>query len=177
MTLYDRIHVIDFYPHIGLPKLPPNVRLDLGNASLNPLDAKTQITGEVQVKTSTGEMITVDVQQLTTALSKEIQALRDELYHLKNDREAELKSNLLTYIQALPEKELVKLTEDMSEEVLQTIQLVVATVMQKLGIDPVGPEMIIQQNIAQLAQLCMWQLITGYKLRELEALDKGVPIA
>eukprot|EP01040_Poterioochromonas_malhamensis_P009576 gene9575-10396_t len=161
----------------GLPKLPPNVRLDLGNASLNPLDAKTEITGEVQVKTSTGEMITVDVQQLTTALSKEIQALRDELYHLKNDREAELKSNLLTYIQALPEKELVKLTEDMSEEVLQTIQLVVATVMQKLGIDPVGPEMIIQQNIAQLAQLCMWQLITGYKLRELEALDKGVPIA
>ena len=25
----------------------------------------------------------------------------------------------------------------------------------------------------QLAQLCMWQMVVGYKLRELEALEKG----
>jgi len=28
-------------------------------------------------------------------------------------------------------------------------------------------------HIGQLAQLCMWQMVVGYKLRELEALEKG----
>ena len=152
--------------------------MKIGNYSITPgrNQPNIDITGEVQVKTSNGEVLIVDVQQLTTSLSQEIQMLRKELAMLKTERERELKSNLLTYVQALPEKELIKLTEDMSEEVLQTIQLVIATVMQKLGVDPTGPEMILQQNMGQLAQLCMWQLITGYKLRELEALDRGVPI-
>ena len=37
-------------------------------------------------------------------LSKEIEALRSELVLLRDSREQELSSNLLTYIQALPEK-------------------------------------------------------------------------
>ncbi|RYY75223.1 DUF760 domain-containing protein [archaeon] len=43
-----------------------------------------------------------------------------------------------------------------------------------LGIDIKGPEVPIQQSVQQLAQLCIWQMVVGYQLRELEALDKGV---
>ena len=37
-------------------------------------------------------------------------------------------------------------------------------------------EVVIQQSIHALAQLCMWQMVIGYKLREFEALEKGVSL-
>jgi hypothetical protein len=120
--------------------------------------------------------VSLNVQDLTNALSKEVQALRSELALIKSQRENELKSNMLTYIQALPEKELIRLTSDISDDVVQAIQLLVDTMMERLGIDNTGPEMVLQQSVGHLAQLCMWQMVVGYKLRELEALDKGASL-
>ena len=93
---------------------------------------------------------------------------------LRYQKELELRSNLLTYIQALPEPDLAKLTSDMSQEVMDSIQLLVDSLMGKLGLDANSQEVLIQQPMGALAQLCMWQLVVGYKLREFEALDKGV---
>lgn len=117
---------------------------------------------------------TLDVEALTSALSQEIAALRSELMVLRTERENELRANLLTYIQALPEAELMRLTSDMSEEVVQAIELLVDALMDRVGI-PSGreKEVVVQQSVGQLAQLCMWQMVCGYKLRELEALEKG----
>jgi hypothetical protein len=46
--------------------------------------------------------------------------------------------------------------------------------MERLGVDMTGPEVLIQQQVGALAQLCMWQIVVGYKLREMEAFEKGV---
>eukprot|EP01035_Chromulina_nebulosa_P025056 gene25056-32668_t len=158
----------------GLPKLPSATVISQGNISFNPLQSK--ISGEIEVMTSTGEKVSLNVEDLTSALSKEVEDLRSELALIRNQRENELKSNMLTYIQALPEKDLVRLTSDMSEDVVQAIQLLVDTVMERLGIDVSGPEVVLQQSVGHLAQLCMWQMVVGYKLREIEALEKGASL-
>lgn len=163
---------------LGLPKLPPQASFNQGNLTWN-ADVMTLSKGadnEVSVRTSSGEIVQVDIQELTGALSSEIQALRQELLFIKNERENELKTNLLTYIQALPDRELNRLTSDMSEEVVQAIRLLVNAVMHKLGLDNNGAEVVVQQGFSQLAQLCMWQMVVGYNLREMEALDKGVTL-
>jgi hypothetical protein len=177
----------------GLPKLPPSTTqiqttdgikitlpssLDALSSSSSSVSSANNIQweGKVTMNTSTGETVSIDIQELTQALSNEVNELRKELLFMKNEREQELKANLLTYIQALPEKELTRLTSDMSQDVIQAIQLFINNVMEKLGLQSTTPEVMIQQNVAQLAQLCMWQMIVGYRLREFEALDKGLSL-
>ena len=93
---------------------------------------------------------------------------------LRQEKQEELRGNILTYIQALPEKDLASLTSDMSDEAMEAIQLLVDSLMNRLELDISSQDVVIQQPIAALAQLCMWQLVVGYKLRELEALERGV---
>ena len=159
-----------------MPKLPPPAAITTQEGKVNPIGSGTKISGEVTLQTTQGEIVKVDVQDLTKALNNEVNALRKELALLKSQRESELKSNLLTYIQALPEKELQTLTSDMSPEILQAIQMLVNAMMEKVGIDTTAGELVVQQSMGQLAQLCIWQMVVGYKLRELEAMDKGVPM-
>lgn len=157
----------------GLPRLPAPASLNKGNITVNQLD-NIYNDANIQLRASTGEQVSVAVSELTGALSKEVQELRQELALIRGEREAELRSNLLTYIQALPENELGKLTSDMSQDIVDSIQMLVDALMEKLGIDTSGPEVVVQQSIGPLAQLCMWQMVVGYKLRELEVLDKGM---
>lgn len=163
----------------GLPRLPsPTIQLPTtANATLAlPLDTGTKIVGEATVRSPTGQDTTVDVEALTTALSKEIADLRQELTLVRNEREAELRANLLTYIQALPQPELMRLTADMSEEVVQAMEMLVDALMSRLGVPDRQSEVILQQSVGHLAQICMWQIVVGYKLRELEALERGVAL-
>ena len=161
----------------GLPKLPPSAKINDGNTTISLSDAKVE--GKVTIQNSQGEKIEMEAAELTASLSKEVDDLRKEMALIRSDRETELRSNLLTYIQALPERDLARLTSDMSEEVMESIQLLVDALMEKLGVEssgPMGEEIVIQQSVSVLAQLCMWQICVGYKLRELEALEKGVAL-
>jgi hypothetical protein len=185
--------VVAMIIYLGLPKLPPPASLSTNDQS-SPIPIildQAQLSGTVRLtlpsstsstttNTNGGSSTTtieVSVDALTTALTNEIRALRSELLSLRTQRESELKTNLLTYIQALPEKELERLTTNMSEDIIQSIELLVNSIMLKLGIDSTtGVEVVVQQSIVQLAQLCMWQMVVGYKLRELEALDKGATL-
>ena len=158
----------------GLPRLPAPVLIKKGNVTISPEKDVIQGFNEVKVRTSSGDIISVDVKELTGAMVKELDELRAELSLVRVERETELRSNMLTYIQALPDNELSRLTSDMSREVVEAIQLLVDTLMGKLGIDATGgPETVVQQSVGALAQLCMWQMVLGYKLRELEVLDNG----
>jgi predicted RecB family endonuclease len=132
-----------------------------------------QLSGEATVRSATGDCTTISVEELTAALSKEINELRSELVQVHNQRESELKANLLTYIESLPETELTKLTADVGEEIVLTIKMLVDALMEQLGVPSKDGEVVLQQSVAQVAQLCMWQLVVGYKLRELEAVEKG----
>lgn len=146
------------------------------NICVDLLSNQTTASGEVVLTSkATGEIVTIDGQELTNMLSKEWLDLRNELVNIRTSRESELKNNLLSYIQALPEKELLLLSSDISEEVLQAIRLLVDAVMDKIKMNDDSRDTI-QQSLGQLAQLCMCQLISGYKLRELEALEDGANI-
>lgn len=169
----------------GLPKLPSTIG-NLGNLTFTDaanVDSSSVRGQAATVQTKEGKYVEVDVEELTRALSEEVLELREELEGIRDAREAELRSNLLTYIQALPENEILRLTSSMSDDVVQAIQMMVKTVMEKIGVsgtdEPMGEQMqekVIQQSMSQLAQLCMWQMVAGYKLREYEALETGISL-
>ena len=167
----------------GLPRLPPPAAIPLnqGNMTIGLARlSETEVSGTATIRDAlTGLDLQVDVSELTGSLSKEIEALRNELAVIRDNRETELRTNLLTYIQALPERELSRLTSDMSDDVMESINMLVQALMERLGISNAsagGPEVVIQQSMAAMAQLCMWQLIVGYKLRELEAMDRPMSL-
>jgi len=178
----------------GYPKLPTVAKVRSGNITMaltssqesNALSYSTSLPpsggvgsdvrfdGSITVQGPRGENIQVPAKEITDALLKEVEELRNELLLVRQAREVELRGNMLTYIQALPESDLSKLTSDMSQEVMDSIQLLVDALMSRLGINSRAPEMLLQQPMGALAQLCMWQLVVGYKLRELEALERGI---
>jgi hypothetical protein len=163
----------------GLPRLPESTMLTQGNFSAAARevgsDGKLTVSGEVTVTDkSTGEQATFDANELTSSLSKEVDALRSELALIRGEREKELQSNLLTYVQALPENELVKLSSGMGDDVMEAFGMLVDALFDKLSISREGPEVAVQQSMGAMAQLCMWQLTVGYRLRELESFDTGV---
>ena len=84
----------------GLPKLPEKSVINKGNTTFQSSDI-ISITGEVVITNSVGEKINLDVNELTDSLGEEVKALRNELANIRDERENELKSNLLTYIQVV----------------------------------------------------------------------------
>ena len=52
----------------------------------------TQASSEVMVRTSTGSMVAVNVDELSSALGKEVTTLRSELFLIRNEREQELRT-------------------------------------------------------------------------------------
>ena len=86
----------------GLPRLPAPAAVNQGNITFNPSRQAGEVigmSGEVQVRTITGDVVTVDVNELTVALSQEVESLRSTLALIRDERESELRANLLTYIQ------------------------------------------------------------------------------
>lgn len=172
-------------PLRGLPSLPPSPSL------LEDIDPdKSQVILKHQV---TGETSQVSIRALMDSLTQEITALRSELSSIRSSRAAELQSNLMTYIRSLPAEELARLTDSISDDLLKTFRLLATTVVaqqqQQQGKsamaremtfegeregDGDGENMVLFQNSQLLRQLCMWQLVVGYKLREVEALEQQI---
>jgi hypothetical protein len=150
----------------GYPRLPAQSIIN---------DQEDDIPQEVMVYTTSGQLVAVKNTELNQELSQEIIELRTELALLRNEKEQELQSNLLTYIQALPEEELTKISS-INPQMRDAIGMLVESLLEKLGVAAGGPEMVIQQQVGAMAQLCKYQMVMGYKLRELEALDQGVDV-
>jgi len=141
----------------GLPRLPPSAQikgvgeaggagaegtnLNLMGGMVNALAEGNKYTGNVTLtNVQSGYRQEMNVGELTEALKGEIEALRQELTLIRSEREVQLRDNLLTYIQALPEKELARLTSDMSSDVMETVEMLVSALMEKLGLAPGAPE-------------------------------------
>lgn len=162
----------------GLPKVPNhNEQLRAINMSRNiALNEIKDVKGEIVVQTIAGGYFPVDAAELVHSLKDQITILRDELLSIKAHREEELSVNFLTYIQSLPEQDIIKLTSDMSRDVLEAIHLLVKTITDRIGEGAPTPEVPMQQNAGYLAQLCIWHMVMGYRLREMEVLDLGISL-
>lgn len=114
----------------------------------------------------------------------------DEEFNQTNE---EIQKDLLTYIRTLPKQELSSLTSSMSEDVLIAMKGLVNVVMNGIvgevdemdadadednddvsatGRTRIGPDTVTEQSGEAMAQLCMWQLVVGYNLREMEVREE-----
>jgi len=142
---------------------------------------------ESSVTTPLGGMeVEVDAEAYMAELRGQVSRLRDELDATKQAKEEEIRKDLLAYIRTLPQQELRELTGTMSPEVLEAMKGLVTAVLAGIGGnaedaeneleeltgEKIGPNTVTEQSGEALAQLCMWQLVVGFNLRELEVREE-----
>lgn len=137
-----------------------------------------EVRGKLKVnyeKSSTLTEMEVDASAFTSELRTEVQRLKQELKSIRTTKEDSITKDLLTYIRTLPPQELSKLTNTMSDDVLEAMKGLVNAVMIGVESDDgesVDPSTVMEQSSEAMAQLCMWQLVVGYNLRELEVREE-----
>lgn len=115
------------------------------------------------------EEVEVDAESYVSELSKEVQALKRQLANLQQEKEQETAKDLLSYVQSMEASEMQSLTDSVSPQVLDAMKQLVDTVIKGMGSDAGKMDEMTQVPASTLAQLCMWQLVVGYNLREMEA--------
>lgn len=157
----------DLYPVDG--KIKGKLKLKYGNGQTG-----GSATGEAkasQNSTSTLEM-EVDAAAYMSELRTEVKQLRDDLTKTQQSKEEAIRKDLLLYIRTLPEQELRSLTNTMSQDVLVCMKGLVNAVMSGIGDGQITADTVTEQSGEAMAQLCMWQLVVGYNLRELEVREE-----
>lgn len=142
--------------------------LDYGSESSSRLPS---VSGKIMVKLSNATETEVDASAYMAELRKEVSALRYELARTR-DREAESAAQggeLLAYMQGLGRENVAALTSSISQEVLDAMRTLIENILADAG---VGGESFMETSGLKLRELLVWQLITGYKLRELEAKEE-----
>ena len=137
-----------------------------------------------------GMEVEVDAEAYMAELRGQVSRLREELDVTKQAREEEIRKDLLSYIRTLPKEELRELTGTMSPEILEAMKGLVTAVLAGIGGgadddgneleelageddgNKIGPNTVTEQSGEALAQLCMWQLVVGFNLRELEVREE-----
>jgi len=125
-----------------------------------------------------GMEVEVDAAAYLSELRSQVANLRSDLAMTRETRDSAVQRDLLAYIRTLPPTEMSSLTGSMSAGILEGMEELVAVVMRDMGGDGnkdgivIGPDTMTEQSVEALAQLCMWQLVTGYNLRELEVREE-----
>eukprot|EP00953_Heterococcus_sp_UTEX-ZZ885_P017064 9569-Heterococcus_DN1.PRE.2 len=88
----------------------------------------------------------------------QVHALQTQLATAQSKQQEAESKDLLMYIRSMPESQLRSLSEGISEEVLESMKMLVETVMRSMGGATIGRQTITQQSGQGMAQLCMWQL-------------------
>uniref|UniRef100_A0A7S2XZ97 Uncharacterized protein n=1 Tax=Fibrocapsa japonica TaxID=94617 RepID=A0A7S2XZ97_9STRA len=134
--------------------------------------ALPQIQGTIKLITENGQEIEVDANAYMGELRQEVETLRAELAKIEEAKELETEENLLNYVKNMPEEQMQQLTSNMSPEVLDAMSQLVEIVSNTMGTSMVGANTLTHQTGSAMAQLCLWQLVIGYNLREVEAREE-----
>ena len=153
-----------------VPALPPGQFDDIAEdvatgASLPPVE------GQVTVKLGESE-VSIDADAYMSELRDEVATLRRELEEVENERRLASQKDLLAYIRSLPEQQMASMTSEITDDVLDGMKKLVYSIMKGMGTSNVEANTLLQQSGSAMAQLCMWQLVIGYNLRELEVRDQ-----
>lgn len=129
--------------------------------------------GDEVPPTSPEMQVEVDAAAYMSELRAEVAKLKEELSESRAAKEEAIRKDLLLYIKTLPEQQLKSLTGTMSDDVLMAMKGLVNVVMSGIGDgDEIGPQTVTEQSGEAMAQLCMWQLVVGYNMRELEVREE-----
>lgn len=130
------------------------------------------VSGTVTVKIADGfPAAEVDAAAYMSELRSEVEGLRAELAKVKgaDGPDAEGEAALIQYIQNLDRKDQQELTQDVSPDVLEAMSQLVATILIDFNLER-------EQELAapsdKVRELLITQLVTGYKLRELEVKEE-----
>ncbi|KAJ8598964.1 hypothetical protein CTAYLR_010795 [Chrysophaeum taylorii] len=105
-------------------------------------------------------------------LRNEVTELRRELALIDTEKTATARRDLLTYMRNMSQEQLGELTNDVTPDVLDGMKKLVYSITRGMGAATVEPGVVLRQSGQAMAQLCMWQLVMGYNLRELEVRDQ-----
>jgi len=119
-----------------------------------------------------GMEIEVEAEAYMSELRSEVEKLRGELMKTREAKEEAVQKDMLAYIRSLPEQQMRELTGTITPDVLDAMKQLVDTVLGGIGEGEIGPATITEQSGSAMAQLCMWQLVVGYNLRELEVREE-----
>ena len=119
-----------------------------------------------------GFEVEVDADAYMSEIREEVLRLREELSRVAEAKEESIRQDLLAYIRTLPNQQLQSLTNTISEDVMTAMRGLVNVVMQGIGDGKIQPDTVTEQSSEAMAQLCMWQLVIGYNLRELEVREE-----
>ena len=149
--------------------LVDSIDKSLGPAEGAEAVALPPISGKVSVKIAEGMNAEVDAAAYMSELRAEVEGLRAELVKARDDSSGQDgEAGLIQYIQSLGREDQQELTQDVSPEVLEAMSQLVASILIDLNIDR-------EQEMAapsdKVRELLIWQLVSGYKLRELEVMD------
>lgn len=127
------------------------------------------VRGKIKLRMDSGEEIFVDAERYVDDLRDRVAAMRGELARIEATKAEEARAaqaSIATYLESLAPEEVKGLSANVSPEVVEAMKLLVDSVVESMGGDRAAEVVISRQ---MLGQICMWQLITGYKLRVAEA--------
>lgn len=156
-------------------KIRGKLRLRFRRSKEKPVDEEAtteEKKGEEKTEDSNDIEMEVDADAYMSEIREEVASLRSSLAIKQQEKEDAIRKDLLLYIRTLQEEQLRSLTGTMSEDVLVAMKGLVNAVMAGIGEGQVGPETLTEQSGEAMAQLCMWQLVVGYNLRELEVREE-----
>ena len=116
----------------------------------------------------------MDAAAYMAELKAEAATLRAEL-GAKEAKAAEeasaLSKSLSAYVASLPEAQVKRLTEGMSDDVMTAMRQIVTFILRAPGNadEPLDKDAEVTLESQKLRQLCLYQLMLGYTLREAEA--------
>jgi len=131
-----------------------------------------KVSGKVTVDLGI-QKVEVDAAAYVADLHNEVAQLKASLAKAEKEKsEAALsradQGELLAYMQQMPREQLQELTATVSPEVLECMQMLIEAVLSRDSDMPVAGNSIVAGTGMKMKELLVWQLITGYRLRELE---------
>ena len=97
-------------------------------------------------------------------LRSEVEGLRAQLISAKEEQEG-AGLGMLQYVQSLTPEEAQKLTSEVGKEVLDAMGELINSLLKEAD---VPADAVMETSDLKMRELLVWQLVTGYKLRELE---------
>lgn len=122
------------------------------------------VSGTVSVEIAEGMKAEVDAAAYMAELRSEVEGLRAQLISAKEEQEG-AGLGMLQYVQSLTPDEAQKLTSEVGKEVLDAMGELINSLLKEAD---VPADAVMETSDLKMRELLVWQLVTGYKLRELE---------
>lgn len=130
------------------------------------------LEGCVTVSMADGTELEVDANEYMEELRLEATRLQQELLALAREEEqrsAAISGSISAYVSSLSEPQLKVLTSGISADVVEAMKKLVSYILKAPDGGPLDMGRSISMEQDKLKQLCLYQLVLGYRLREAEA--------